>query len=122
MPPGNPFLNRLAAKGLNSHGKRSEQKVARKLGARLQPNSGAMRGAKSDAKLGQFRLEMKSTTGDTLKLDIGWLAKIAQEALQAGQQPAIVVSFVDQQGTARLKQFAEWVLVPMPVFQELTEV
>ena len=118
---GNPYLNRLASAGTNAHGKKSERKVAKQIGARLHPNSGAMRGAKSDASKGEFRLEMKSTVNQTIALDIGWLVKIAQEALDHGQQPAIVVSFVDAQGVSRLKQYADWVVMPMATFRELTD-
>ncbi len=119
---GNPYLDRMANAGTNAHGKRSERKVARKMGARLHPNSGSMRGAKSDASKGSFRLEMKSTVNQTMVLEMAWLVKIAQEALQHGQTPAIVVSFVDPQGQSRLKNYAEWVLMPMAAFQELTDV
>lgn len=117
----NPYLARLAAQGTNAHGKKSERKVAKKMGARLHANSGAMPGQKSDASLKSFRLEMKSTTNQTMALDMGWLSKIAQEALDHGQTPAVVVSFVDAQGHPRAKHYAEWVVMPMAVFQELVE-
>ena len=57
------------------------------MGAKLHLNSGAMRGAKSDATLKAFRLEMKSTTTQTMPLEMAWLVKIAQEALDHGQTP-----------------------------------
>ena len=117
----NPYLNRLANAGTNAHGKKSEKKIAQKMGAKLHPNSGAMRGAKSDASKGNFRLEMKSTVNQTLAIEMAWLVKIAQEALERGQIPSVVVSFVDPQGNPRLKQYAEWVLMPRSAFQELTD-
>ena len=116
----NPYLERLANAGKNPHGKKSEKRVAKKMGARLHPNSGAMRGAKSDASLGRYRLEMKCTFNEAMPIELAWLAKISQEALVHGQIPSVVVSFVDTQGTPRLKTYAEWVLLPMAVFQELT--
>lgn len=118
----NPFLHRLSTAGKNAHGKKSERKVAKKMGAKLHPNSGAMRGAKSDASLKKFRLEMKSTTTQTIPLDLAWLVKIAQEALDHGQTPVVVVSFVNADGTARMRQYAEWVILPLTVFNELTDV
>ena len=119
----NPFLNRLAKHGPTGHGRLSEKRVARGLGARLQPNSGAVRGAKSDAilKESNFRLEMKSSVKKTLQLEMGWLAKIAKEALTHGQHPGIVISFVDTEGKPVLKKHAEWVLIPRETFKELTE-
>lgn len=91
------------------------------MGAKLHPNSGAMRGAKSDASRGHFRLEMKSTVMQAMPIEMAWLVKIAQEALEHGQVPAVVVSFVDPEGRPRLKQYAEWVLLPRAAFQELTD-
>lgn len=116
----NPYLDRLAAAGTNAHGKKSEKKVAKKLGARLHPNSGAMVGAKSDASLPQFRLEMKSTVTQAMLLEMAWLVKIAHEALDHSTMPAVVLSFVDANGIPRMKHFAEWVVLPLAAFQELT--
>lgn len=118
----NPFLDRVAARTTTAHGRTSEKRVAKKLGARLHPNSGASRGAKSDASLEEedFRLEMKSTTAITIRIEQGWLAKIAKEALAHGQRPGVVVSFVDGAGKPAMKHYAEWVLMPMDVFRELT--
>lgn len=117
----NPYLDRLAAAGTNAHGKKSEKKLAKRMGARLHPNSGAMRGAKSDASLKSFRLEMKSTTTQVLGVEMAWLVKIAMEALDHGQTPVVTVSFVDADGAPRMKQYAEWVLLPLVVFQDLVK-
>jgi hypothetical protein len=116
----NPYLDRLAAAGTNAHGKKSERRVAKTMGARLHANSGATRAAKSDASLLQFRLEMKSTITQAMVLEMAWLVKIAQEALDHGQSPAVALSFVDAHGKPRMKHYAEWVVLPMAAFQELT--
>ena len=116
----NPYLDRLANAGKNPHGKKSEKRLAKKIGARLHPNSGATRAQKSDASLLKFRMEMKSTVTQCLMLDMAWLVKIAHEALDHGQTPAVTVSFVDNAGMARMKHHAEWVVLPMAAFQELT--
>ena len=79
-----------------------------------------MRGAKSDASLPSFRLEMKSTVTQAMLLEMAWLVKIAHEALDHGQTPAVVVSFVDAAGMHRMKHYAEWVVLPLAAFQELT--
>lgn len=115
----NPFLDR-ASKGMD-HGRKSEKRVAKQMGARLHPNSGAMRGAKSDASLKEsdFQLEMKSTVTMEMKLHIGWLAKISMEALSQGKRPGLVFSFVDAEGKARMHQSPEWVAIPLEVFKEL---
>lgn len=118
---GNPYLDRLAKAGKNPHGRKSEKRVAKKMGAKLHRGSGSSRGQKSDASRGSIRLEAKSTVTQTLALDMAWLVKIAQEALAAGQTPAVSLSFVDASGKSRLRQYAEWVAIPMSVFQELVE-
>lgn len=116
----NPYLDRLAKAGKNPHGKKSERLVAKKMGARLHANSGAGV-AKSDASLPEFRVEMKSTTTQTMALDMAWLIKIAHEALDHGQTPSVVVSFVDASGKPRMKHYSEWVLIPIAAFEELAK-
>ena len=115
---GNPYLDRLAVRGGRNDGKASEKIVARSLGARLHPNSGAKAGAKSDASKGDFRLEMKSTVHQTLKVEKAWLDKINDEALRNRQRPGLVMSFVDNDGKP-LQSNATWVAVPKWVFDEL---
>lgn len=117
----NPYLDRLANAGTNDHGKKSEKRQAKKMGAKLHPNSGAMRGGKSDASLRSFRLEMKSTITQAMVLEMAWLVKIAQEALQHGQVPAVTLTFVDAHGKPRMKEYGEWVALPLAVFKELTD-
>lgn len=119
----NPYLKRAAARLTGDSGRSSEKRVAKKLGARLQPASGAMAHSKGDMKVARklkFLVEAKSTTGDTLKLDLGWLMKITSEALKEGAKPALTVSFVMPDGKLRgLKE--DWVCIPRHVFDELTE-
>lgn len=116
----NPYLNRLAERGGRGDGKRSEKLVAASLNARLHPNSGSMAGAKSDASRGQFRLEMKSTVHQTLKLERAWLDKINHEALRHGQRPALVMTFTENDGRPAGKDVT-WVAIPKWVFEELIE-
>lgn len=123
MTSSNPFMKRLSAAPKNSHGKISEKRLAGKLGARLTPASGAMKGAKGDFKKQagtvKFHMEAKSTVNLTLPLDIGWLVKAQHEALASGATPAITLSFVTPEGKAR--KSGEWVAVPLEYFHELME-
>jgi len=118
----NPFLERVAKKGSSGHGSASEKRVAKSLSARLTPASGALAGAKGDAtfKRGKtkYRLECKSTIHASMSLDLGWLVKIAHEALTTQSNPALSVSFVTPEGKPKLH--GEWVMVPKYLFQELT--
>lgn len=118
----NPYLKRVA-KGKVAHGNKSEKRLANKMGSRLTPASGAMRGAKSDALLNKkemkFRIESKSTINNSLSIELGWLVKITEEALQTGCNPVLTFSYVDGDGRAKPK--GDWVAMPLWLFQELTE-
>ena len=122
---GNSYLERLEKQGAQSHGKTSEKRVAKKLGARLQPNSGAVSGAKGDMRLERrsfrFRTEAKSTVKDTIPLDLGWLSKIGHEARSAGEIPMVTVSFVTPEGKPRTEINPEWVCIPMWALQTLLD-
>lgn len=82
--------------------KEQEQDLAEELGARVQPNSGAMTGSKGDVrKKGVFRLEAKFTHAESFSLQLDDLHKIAGEC--AGfEKPLVVIDFVEQ-GTSKLK-------------------
>lgn len=114
----NPLLMRIANQGSAGHGNRSESRVISRLGARATPASGALTGFKSDATLGDFRLEMKSTNTCTLPVDIGWLGKITKEAMQNGQVPALAMSFVTKEGKPRTN-YSDWVAVPLWKWKEM---
>ena len=62
---------------------------------------------------------MKSTIKQTLPLDIGWLSKIAKEAVSHGQRPGVVLSFVDAEGKPVLTSHSQWIAIPLEVFKEL---
>lgn len=118
----NPFLDRIAKSGEIGHGRKSEKRVAKSMGAQLHAASGARAGFKSDASLKEenFRLEMKSTIAKSLSIEMAWLSKISKEAVVHGQYPGVVISFVDPQGKPVMPLNAEWVMMPMDVFRELT--
>jgi hypothetical protein len=119
----NPFMDRAANEARSSHGKRSEQRVAKKLGATLTPSSGALRSAKGDMrqKTGAIKWaqEAKSTIHDTMSLDLGWLVKIQHEALAINCSPALSISFVTPEGKGR--PHGDWVCMPLATYQELLE-
>lgn len=111
----NPYLERTANRGKSAHGKASEKKLAKSMGARLTPASGALDSAKGDMKVGDFLIESKSTIYDSLKIDRDFLLKINHEAKFAGKNPALTVTFVTGDGSSR--KDSEWVLVPLNLFK-----
>lgn len=118
----NPFMKRAAKRGDNAHGDLSEKRVAKSLGARLQPNSGAMRGAKSDATLARnrkYRIECKSTIKNAMPVELGWLVKITTESLMSGEVPLLTISFVGPDG--KVRKHGDWVMMPKNYFDELSE-
>ena len=70
-------------------GRKSEKRVAKELGARERPASGAMAGAKGDMEVRRALLEAKSTTGNSISVSLDWLAKITREARSDGKTPAL---------------------------------
>lgn len=117
-----PFMKRVKARGSMGHGNKSEARVAKKMGSKLNPASGAMRGAKGDARLKggvNFRIESKSTTATTIRIEKHWLNKIREEALAGAETPAVTISFV--QGDGGSTPNGDWVMIPLSTFRELTE-
>lgn len=125
----NPYMARQQQKGQTGSGRVSETRVARQLGARLVPNSGSVRGMKSDmatkrAPTGKvdgmdlaFRIEAKSTKAMSMSLEYAWLGKIVAEAMSNGQVPALTVSFTNDAGAAR--PYGDWVAIPLNLFHEM---
>jgi hypothetical protein len=118
----NPYLDRVAKANIGDAGRASEKRVTKALGGRAQPASGAMEHAKGDFTIKRkqkWLAEAKSTTGDTLKLDLGWLMKINREALDVSAKPLLTISFVDSSGKLRgLRE--DWVCMPKSAFDDLT--
>lgn len=116
--PDNPYLKRQATHAIGKAGRASEKRLAKSLGGRARPGSGAMDGAKGDIEIGEFLLEAKSTTGKSMSISFEWLAKIGREARREGKTPALAIAFVTEDG--RSVTDGEWVLVPMHLFKELS--
>lgn len=112
----NSYLERAARSKIGSSGRKSEKRLAKEMGGRLRPASGAMAGVKGDIARGDVLLEAKSTTRDSLGVKYEWLAKISREAVAENKTPALAVSFVDTSGKAF--PHGDWVMVPRRVFEE----
>jgi len=130
-----PFLLRDGsaeeAKKSKSHRRKpkaQEAKVARAIGGRRQPGSGAFDTAKGDVRksTGDFKLlvECKRTSGhNTIRIHAEWLAKITTEAHTVGSYPALSIEFDDEV----VKQLrggvpeATWVALPLSVIRTLLE-
>lgn len=112
-----PYEKRLASRTKGSHGVVSEKKVAKSLGGRLTPASGSMHGAKGDVRVADFLLEAKSTSDQTMRVELHWLQKISHEALSIGKTPALSIRFVNPDGTP--KKGGSFVAIPEFLFAAL---
>lgn len=71
------------------YSKRQEDKVAKAVGGKRQPNSGATTWQKGDVKNKNFLIECKTTTAEHKKsfsIKEEWLEKIREEAFGMGKQ------------------------------------
>jgi hypothetical protein len=107
----NKYLDRRSQHTIGKGGRASETRLAKKLGGRVRPASGAMEGAKGDIDLGSVLMEAKSTEGASMGLKHEWLAKIAKEARSEGKTPALALSFINPDG--RPVPSGEWVCIPL---------
>ena len=106
-------------KSSNKHGTLSEKRVAKDLGMKLTPGSGALSGAKGDAYNIDYRMESKSTIKESLSLKRAWLTKINNEARETNRHPALSLSFVNPDGSP--KHNGDWVMIPKEDFEEFLE-
>lgn len=98
-------------------GRKSENKLAKSLGAKVTPASGAMDSAKGDMVHREFLIEAKSTVNKSLSVKLEWLEKVTQESLETGKTPALSIRFTDNDGKAL--RCGDWVAVPRYVYEEI---
>ncbi len=112
----NAYLRRR--KGYRA-GSRSEKNVAKRLGARLTPASGALAGAKGDCVTDTHLIECKSTRNKSISLKYEWLAKISHEALQQNRIPILTINFTSDSGDTINN--GGWVLVRERDYKEMLD-
>lgn len=115
----NPFSSQSTMNKIGDSGRKSEERLAKNLGARLTPASGAVQGFKSDMILNEYRIEAKSTQTATMSIKLEWLVKITEEALNSNKIPALTVSYVTPAG--KPKRFGDWVMIPLSHYEELKD-
>jgi hypothetical protein len=98
-------------KQINSH----EKKLAKRLGGRTTPASGAKDAHKGDIKVGEFLIDDKSTVNNSISITKDMLVKINREARESGKNPCLSISFHGDMGLAG----STWYLVPERVFREI---
>ncbi len=112
----NAYLDRKITR-IGAAGRRNEKKFAKKIGARLTPNSGATESAKADMILGDLLIEHKSTARDTFAIKREWLLKVCHEALHTNKKPALAFTFTNVGGASHVD--GEWIAMRASDFKDL---
>jgi len=75
-------------------GRRYEKKLAKKLGGRAQPASGALPFFKEDIELGKFLIQVKRTDKKQYTLKAKDLKDLVRHAVKIGKEPVMII-FMD---------------------------
>lgn len=107
-----------------------EKRIAKELGGRRLPNSGARRhskwrptSARGDVTTPEFHVEHKRTEHASMSVKYAWLEKIVEEAHRQGLDPALVITFqiagthYDRPASERVP--VDWMLVPVAVMKRM---
>lgn len=114
----NPMLKRIRKQGKTGHGRKAEKNLAKRMGAKLQPGSGNMEGAKGDMVIPEFLIECKATAFPSMYLRLEWLDKIVKEALEKNREPALAIQYVSSHNGEPVRN-GSWVAIPERLFAEL---
>lgn len=95
-----------------SRGRRSEEQVAKDIGARKpQPGSGAPWGFKGDVRLrGVVRVQDKETAKKSYSLKVDDWLEIEEQALRAGEVPTVTVNFYKQDVKLAVIDYRDWLM------------
>jgi len=106
----------------NRRSRKSEDKLAGRLGGRRLPGSGNKpwsrfdkTTAKGDVGIKGFHLEHKETEALSIGLKLAWLHKVADGARRVMKDPGLVVKYERPVGT----EDEEFVVLPIEVFERL---
>ena len=110
-------MDRVEKGGKGRQGRRAESLLVDRVGGKATIGSGNKEGSKGDVVLGNFLMENKTSTGKSLKLELDWLLKIYQEALETEKTPALSFQFVNELGKSEKRE--RWVCIPEAAFLEL---
>ena len=100
---------------VKSKANKNEKRLAKKLGGRRQPASGAIDGYKGDIITKEYLYDDKSTKHFSLPLKFEMLQKLAKEAIDSHREPVLAVTF----DSVKIGE-KDFVVIPMSLWQELT--
>lgn len=102
--------------------KAHEKDIAKKIGGKRQPLSGALNEAKSDVVSDDFRVDCKYVHVKSFRLSLDILKKITLEAFGQNRAPMIQIRF-EKSGPGAVGEYGcvdkDWVVIPLRVFEDL---
>lgn len=103
----------LAESGINvkDFGNKEEKRIAKKIGARQTPASGATKFMKGDMLKGTNMIDAKSTNNLSFTVTVADLQKLESDAFMNGKNPVLLLNFPKAKLATK-----EWVLVPYDRF------
>jgi hypothetical protein len=94
----------------------TEKELAKVLGGKRQPMSGALPGHKGDIMMEEFLLDSKQTRSNILNVTTRDLTKISDEAHQMSKFPGLVMTL-----QTPIQTPSTWVAIPLEIFAEIIE-
>jgi hypothetical protein len=113
----------------NNHGRskkslKQENRVAQRLGGQRLRRSGGSRWSKDDKNTDdgdigtpEFHIEQKSTEKKSMSIKREWLTKVREGARKFGKDPAVVITFTDENSPSKKPE--DWICVPLEVAQRV---
>ena len=83
-----PIRNQIKKKSI-----KQEKKLAKDLGAKRVPQSGAQITSPSDMVLGKYVIESKATKNKSISLKKEWLDQLKQSPINFGKIPVLIIEF-----------------------------
>jgi hypothetical protein len=84
-----------------------EKKLAKKLGAKLTPNSGSLTHFKGDLFTANELVDLKSTQKSQIVITVSMLQKLVDDAFTMGREPVLVLDFPNSDLVNK-----QWILFP----------
>lgn len=72
---------------------KQEKRLAKDLGAKLSPKSGAIATSPEDMILGNYVIESKATKGKSISVKEEWLSSLRRSPIHMGKIPTLILEF-----------------------------
>jgi|GEM_PF-6409452 len=97
----------LKGKTPQVRGRGIEKQLAKGLGARVQPGSGAFPGIREDIKDLNYLYQVKSTDKKSIVVKLEDLEKLRENAIKGGREPVFVIVIGGRSWFARIGEMVE---------------